>query len=166
VTAATVLSGIRKHRGLPKRVFASPHAEEDLHPCVLELFSPTYPPLELRPRAVQLLKKLYLPREHAEGYSSIQTCWGWLLAISDLMAPSQALDMSLQSLCVALLYVTGSMSLEESLDLYNSAIQKLRADIDDPAVKLREETLAAIVVLSTSEVSTDSSPLSTFQISP
>jgi len=70
---------------------------------------------------------------------------------------SQALDISLLSFSMTLLYVNGSISssLEKSLDLYNTALQKLRADVEHPKSKFREETVAAIVLVSMTEVCCD-----------
>jgi hypothetical protein len=58
---------------------------------------------------------------------------------------------------MTLLYVTKSSgsSLEKSLDLYNTALQALRADVEHPESKFREETIAAIVLVSMTEVSRD-----------
>ncbi|RDI79933.1 hypothetical protein Vi05172_g9952 [Venturia inaequalis] len=61
--------------------------------------------------------------------------------------------MSLQSLCVVQSFVHGiTASLEHSLHLYDTALQKLREDVEDHDLKLSKETLATIVVLSTTEV--------------
>jgi hypothetical protein len=104
---------------------------------------------------VQLLKQLYLPRGLADdGVNDIQTCCSWLLETAELTGTSQALDVALNSLYMSQLYATGinTASLEACLDIYNTALQKLRADLEDPEAKLRDETLAAIVIISTNEV--------------
>jgi hypothetical protein len=153
-TAQTVISDIRKHK-LRNQGLHSLDTEIDLNLHISKILSSSCPPLELRTHAFQLLKSLYLPREQPDdGYYYSQTCYGWLIAASGLKGASQALDISLFSFCVVVLHVSGSnvVSLERSLDLYNTALQKLRADIEDPEKKLREETLAAIVIISTIEV--------------
>lgn len=113
--------------------------------------------IEGRTRIVQLLKQIYLPRGFADdGVNGLQTCYSWLLEIDELTGASQSLDVALHSLYMSQLYATGSdaASLEACLDVYNTALQNLRADLEDPEAKLRDETLAAIVVISTNEVST------------
>ena len=104
---------------------------------------------------MRLLKQLYLPRGFVDdSVSDIQTCYSWLLEIAELTGISQALDVALHSLYMSQLYATGSnmASLETCLGIYNTALQKLCADLEDPEAKLRDETLAAIVVISTNEV--------------
>jgi hypothetical protein len=154
VNAATVLSDIRNH-ALHTQEIQGLDPEFDLHKNFLELLSPSCHFLELRPRAVDLVKKLYLPLQEDNDSNSIQSIYDWLLSIAELKGSSKALDISLLSFCMTLLYVTGSSSasLEKSLDLYNTALQKLRADIEDPTAKFRRETLAAILLISTTEVS-------------
>jgi hypothetical protein len=153
VTAATVLSDIRKSK-LRSQDLSPLDVESDLRQSLSELLSPSCHYLELRRRAVQLLHKLYLPLDYEDDSDYSQTCWGWVLSISELTGVSRALDMSVQSLCVVQSYVHGSTSasLEQSLDLYNTALQKLREDVEDHESKLSKETLATIVVLSTTEV--------------
>lgn len=72
----------------------------------------------------------------------------------DLTNLSEALDTALLALCVGQLYVTstGPGTLEQGLALCNNAITKLRAEIEHPETRFREETLAAIVILSTCEL--------------
>jgi hypothetical protein len=153
-TAATVLSDIRKRKLQNQRLSGPLNVESNLGQSIVELFSPTCHYLELRRHAVQLLQKLYLPSDYEGDSDYSQTCWGWVLSISELTGVSQALDMAVQSLCVVQSYVHGihGSTIEQSLHLYNSALQKLREDVDSHASKPSKETLAAIVVLSTTEV--------------
>jgi hypothetical protein len=154
VTAATVLSDIRKGK-LRSQDLSAIDMKSNLRQSLLDVLSPSHRYLVLRRRAVQLLQKLYLPPDYEDDSNYSQTCWGWVLSISELTGISRALDMSLQSLCVVQCYVHGiSASLEQSLDLYNMALQKLREDVEDHELKLSKETLATIIVLSTTEVST------------
>lgn len=156
VTAATVLSELRSHKSLDQDIHGL-NSEIDSHLQTSELLSPSDSPGELRTRAVHLIKQLYLPREYASNDNSSQTCHAWLTSILDLKGYSQALDISLLSFSMTLLYVNGSISssLEKSLDLYNTALQKLRADVEHPKSKFREETVAAIVLVSMTEVCCD-----------
>jgi hypothetical protein len=152
VTAATTLSEIRSHH-VKNQVIHSLTIKPDYDSQLLELLSPSCNPLDLRPRAVELLKKLYLPRENKDSDPQ-QISYAWILSIADLKEPSSALDTSLLSFCMIQIYVTGNGSafLEKSLDLYSTALQELQANIEDPEAKFRRETLAAIAVLSTIEV--------------
>lgn len=152
VTAATVLSDMRNGK-LRSDDLSPVNVEADLYRSLLDLLSPLHHFLELRSRAVQLLQKLYLASDYEVDSNYSQTCWGWVLSISELKGTSQALDMSLQSLCVVQSFAHGiAVSLEQSLDLYNTALQKLREDVENHELKLSKETLATIVVLSTTEV--------------
>lgn len=155
VTAATVLSDIRKGK-LRSHDLSPVNVQTDLHQSLSDVLSPSHYYLELRRRAVQLLQKLYLASDYEVDSNYSQTCWGWVLSISELTGISRALDMSLQSLCVVQSFAHGiTVSLEQSLDLYNTALQKLREDVEDHESKLSKETLATIVVLSTTEVLDD-----------
>lgn len=155
VTAATVLSDIRKGK-LRSHDLNPVNIQADFHLSLSDVLSPSHHYLDLRRRAVQLLQKLYLASDYEVDSNYSQTCWGWVLSISELTGISRALDMSLQSLCVVQSFAHGiTVSLEQSLDLYNTALQKLREDVEDHESKLSKETLATIVVLSTTEVLDD-----------
>lgn len=154
-TATTVLSDKRR-RQLQYDSLDGSHVNVNLHLNILGGQFPACPPsLEGRPRAVQLLKQIYLPRSLADdSVNYIPTCCSWLEEAAGLTGTSQALDVALHSLYVSQLYATGNnmTPLETCLDVYNTALQKLRVDLEDSKAKLRDETLAAIVVISTNEV--------------
>lgn len=154
VTAATVLSDIRKGKLQSQHLHPVPvDVQSSLRQSLFDVLSPSLHYLKLRPRAVQLLQKLYLASDDEVDSNVSQTCRGWVLSISEMTGISPALDMSLQSLCVVQSYAHGiSASLEHSLDLYNNALQKLREDVEDHESGLSKETLATIIVLSTAEV--------------
>jgi hypothetical protein len=152
VTAATVLSDIRKGK-LRSQDLSPVDLGSNPSQDLLDVLSPSDHYLEPRQRAVRLLQKTYLPSDYQDDSNYSQTCWGWVFSISELTGVSRALDLSLQSLCAVQSHVRGvCVSLERSLDLYNTALQKLREDVEDHESKLSKETLATIVVLSTTEV--------------
>jgi hypothetical protein len=155
-TATAVLSDRQKHylpykslRGYCTNVYLHLNLEEEGQ-------FPGFPlTIDGRPLAVQRLIHLYLPRGFADnGSNDLLPCYGWLLEITDLTGASHSLDIALHSLYMSQLYATGcdTAPLETCLDIYDTALQKLRADLEDPEAKLRDETLAAIVIISTNEV--------------
>lgn len=83
-----------------------------------------------------------------------RAAYSWLHAVCQLSDQSQALDCSLVAFNVILVYITriGTASLEQALHLYTEAIERLRRDLENPATRFLDETLAAIAVLSTCEV--------------
>jgi hypothetical protein len=155
-TAATALSALRTYRS-PSHDSYGLDAGMGLELQISELMSPSSPPCELRARAIRLIEKLYLPREYNGSGDISQSCCAWLPSILNLTGPSRALDMSLLSFCTTMLYATRhkSGSLEKSLDLYNSALQSLRADIERPEIEFGEEIIAAIILVSMTEVCYD-----------
>lgn len=82
------------------------------------------------------------------------TPYAWLQKIYTLGESSDALDASLVSFCMIQVYIAGSKSVSSNaaLESYNHAVQKLIEGLDDERARNNDETLAAIVVLSTCEV--------------
>lgn len=130
----------------------SPGDDEDLRLQISKLLSYPYPSPQFRPDAVDLLKRLYLPKQI--NADSVYCSYSWILHLKDLQGLSESLDTSLLALCVGQLYVTstGPGTLEQGLALYNNAITKLRSEIEHPETRFREETVATIIVLSTCEL--------------
>jgi hypothetical protein len=128
----------------------------DLKLIASQVTSLSYPIAEFRDHAYQLLKKLYLPQPNQliKGNNTIWMTYSWLQSVCELKEPNEALDHALHSLCAIQVYVTrtGDATLGECLSLYNEALQKLQRRFEDPEVSYDDETLAAIVVLSTCEV--------------
>ncbi|KAI1477455.1 hypothetical protein K445DRAFT_322768 [Daldinia sp. EC12] len=145
-TAMSVLSGL-KAQEVPKRSLPNPKAEATLHRLFSESSHSCH---EFRLYAVELLEALYLPKQCASGEGS----FSWVYHITDLNEPSKSLDTSLFAFCLAQLHVTGTggSTLYQCLDQYNTALQHLYSDLADSEMRFREETLAAIVVLSTCEL--------------
>lgn len=110
---------------------------------------------EFRKNAVELLRATYLPKQKAPSASSpSEGSFAWAYRLADLVEPSEALDTALFAFCLAQLHVTGTDTITpcECLDQYDIALKHLRSDLDDPTRRFREETLAAILLLSTFEV--------------
>lgn len=149
-----MLSELRA-RQLRKDTPVSPGVEADLH----RLFSKSsrHKSHEFRKYAVELLEATYLPKRAATSSFHAETSEGsfsWAYHLADLTGPSKSLDTSLFAFCLAQLHFTGTgnASLYQCLDQYNTALQYLYSDLDDSEKRVQEETLAAIVVLSTCEV--------------
>lgn len=102
---------------------------------------------------MELLKKLYLPQPSLANIRD-SSQFSWLPIVCELEGESDALDHSLLAFCVVQVAVTktGSASVNEALQSYNDALQKLLVEIEDFGARRSDEILAAISVLSTSEV--------------
>lgn len=111
---------------------------------------------EFRQYALEVLEDTYLPKTLSA--ESRQGSFSWVYGLPDLTRTSTLLDTSLLAFCLSQFIVTGNgnTSLYTCLGHYNVALQHLALDLDDPDRRLQEETLAAIVVLSTCEVHIDS----------
>lgn len=147
-TATSVLAERKALRQLKDAALANPTSEADLH----SLFSESrHSCCEFRKYAVRLLEATYLPKRPV---STSEGSFSWAYRLSDLLKPSKALDTSLFAFCLSQLHVTGKgcASLYQCLDQYNTALRYLYADLDDPEKRSQEETLAAIIVLSTCEL--------------
>ncbi|KAI1734169.1 hypothetical protein F4680DRAFT_439399 [Xylaria scruposa] len=150
-SALSVLLGIRtphKPRA-SKEIAISSASEVELH----SLFS-KYPinSQQFRNYAVEVLKATYLPK-----YVNAETHHGsfsWVYGLKDLYKPSRSLDASLFAFCLSQLHATtiGKAPLSKCLDQYNTALHHLSLDLDNPETRVQEETLAAILVLSTCEL--------------
>jgi hypothetical protein len=108
---------------------------------------------QFRLQALELLKKLYLPQPSLASIRE-SSLYSWLPTVCELEGESHALDHSLLTFCVVQVAVTkmGSACVDEALQVYNEALQKLLVEIEDFGAGQSNEILAAISVLSTSEV--------------
>ncbi|KAF4619074.1 hypothetical protein G7Y89_g14774 [Cudoniella acicularis] len=148
-TATSVLSEIKAQQQLKDA-----RTEADLHYLFSESSHNSH---DFRHYAVELLKATYLPKKPISSSCNAETSEGsfsWVYRLTDLMEPSKSLDTALFAFCLAQLHITGTgnASLYQCLDQYNTALQHLYSDLDDPERQFREETLAAILVLSTCEL--------------
>jgi hypothetical protein len=112
---------------------------------------------QFRKYALELLKATYLPKHPLPSSSdggNEEGCFSWVCRVADFVKPSKSLDVSLYAFCLAQIHVTnlGNVSLHQCLESYSTALQHLYADLDDPERRFQEDTLAAILVLSTCEV--------------
>jgi hypothetical protein len=103
---------------------------------------------------------MYLPKQPVSSIYNAEMTEGsfsWVYRLAELMEPSESLDTALSAFCLTQLHVTGkdNVSLYQCLEKYNTALQHLYSDLDDSERRFREETLAAILVLSTCEVCTE-----------
>ncbi|KAI1373408.1 hypothetical protein F4677DRAFT_429545 [Hypoxylon crocopeplum] len=152
-TAPSVLSEHRAQQQ-PKDIRPNPRIEADLHYLFVESSHNIY---LFRKYVVELLETTYLPKQRISNGLTPEASEGsfsWAYQLADLTGPSKSLDASLFAFCLAQLHVTGTgnASLYQCLDHYNTALQHLYADLDDSESRFREETLAAIIVLSTCEL--------------
>ncbi|KAI1117883.1 hypothetical protein F5Y14DRAFT_327186 [Nemania sp. NC0429] len=149
--APSVLSALRTARHL-NATPAGPNPEADLCRLFSASSNSSRDSCEFRRCALELLKDTYLPRHLSS--ESRQGSFSWVYGLTDLTQTSRLLDTSLFAFCFSQLHVTGNkgISLYPCLDQYNVALQHLALDLDDPERRLQEETLAAIVVLSTCEL--------------
>ncbi|KAI8944140.1 hypothetical protein F4801DRAFT_572747 [Xylaria longipes] len=150
--ALSVLSGVRtsdQPQEAPKEASTSSTSEAELY----RLFSnaPTNTP-EFRKHSVELLEATYLPK-HVNAETR-HGSFSWVYGLTDLIKPSRSLDTSLFAFCLAQLHVTGTgtASLYQCLDQYNTALHYLCLDLDDQESRVQEETLAAIIIVSTCEL--------------
>lgn len=112
-------------------------------------------PGDFRAYSIELLRDYYLPRNlKFEDPIEDQGSFSWAYTLTTLKGPSAALDVSLFALCLSQIYITGTgnTTLSKCLDWYNDGLQYLRRDLQNPSTQYTDETLAAIVVLSTCEL--------------
>jgi hypothetical protein len=118
-----------------------------------KLLDPSYPSCQFRRHAWDLLKELYLPRAHSPFFNRT-TPYSWLQAACGLRGRSDALDHSLLAFCAIQISLAAipSKTVDQDLELYNNGLQELIKELEDDRLRNNDETLAAIVVLSTCEV--------------
>ncbi|OAA70209.1 Zn(2)-C6 fungal-type DNA-binding domain protein [Akanthomyces lecanii RCEF 1005] len=122
-----------------------------LNQLKLECASPARDPLQFRCRALQVLDGIYTPYLSLEGaYPSAVL---WLEAIGEMKEGCDALDQSLLAFCAIQIRVVGenSISYDDTVQLYNHALRNVIEDLAQ-GKGAREETLAAIIALSTCEL--------------
>jgi hypothetical protein len=126
--------------------------DEDLQALKSQIRKPEGPPTQFRLQALELLKKLYLPQPSLASIKE-SSLYSWLPTVCELKGESHALDHSLLTFCVVQVAVTktGSACIDEALQVYSDALQKLLVEIEDFGAGQSNEILAAISVLSTSE---------------
>lgn len=122
-----------------------------LNQLKVECASSVRDPLQFRLRALQVLDGVYTPFLSVEGvYPSAVS---WLEAVGEMKEACDALDQSLLAFCAIQVRVLGedSVSYDDTVQLYNHALRTVIEDLDRGKEAL-DETLAAIIALSTCEV--------------
>ncbi|KAF4968458.1 hypothetical protein FSARC_4152 [Fusarium sarcochroum] len=116
----------------------------------------SYDVQRFRLEALFIAESIYFPRgvtmTNVEGSDSLPS--SWLKAVCQLQRPSDALDHSLLAFCAIQVRLSSkaTISHDETIQLYNHALSRIIAILDSPSAGNSDESLAAIVVLSTCEV--------------
>jgi hypothetical protein len=119
-------------------------------------------PVAFRSYAWEILKDLYLP--HAQPTHDINytatSCYSWVHAVCHLDLRSHVLDRSLLAFCAIQNHISEPWSIPRAyaLELYSHALSELVKSLDLHHERSQDETLGAIVVLSTCEVQPYPSP--------
>jgi Fungal Zn(2)-Cys(6) binuclear cluster domain len=152
-TALSTLAELRQQS--QDRVSRVPHYDHVLISLSEQLQAPKTSTIRFRKDAFHLLEQLYLPQPQIKS-SEWNPSWSstsWVSALCDLEGPSKALNTSLLAFCIIQVLVTGSgtASLEQALNAYDEALKELQNELRNE-LSNPDETLAAIVLLSTCEV--------------
>jgi hypothetical protein len=131
-----------------------------LHQAFEQLLSSTSDlsctPVAFRSLAWKILKELYLPSLPPSDHTPITatSCYSWLSAVCQMKLESHVLDHSLLTFCAIQICIAEprSVPLDLALHLYSQALSKLAQNLEYTHEQDKNETLAAIVVLSTCEV--------------
>ena len=106
--------------------------------------------------AWEILRDLYLPDAHStEDIDCTATSgYSWVHTVCHLDLRSDVLDRSLLAFCAIQVHISepSSISREYALELYSHALPELVRSLDLDYERSQDETLGAIVVLSTCEV--------------
>ncbi|KIN02837.1 hypothetical protein OIDMADRAFT_52664 [Oidiodendron maius Zn] len=140
-----------------------PLYEEDMRSMISQATNPSpYIPIDFRRKAVELLRKIYLPKKLvAEGYRerhwhAVGGVYAWLACLRTLTEKSKALDLALLAFCIVQTHVTktSSVNIEDGLQFYSEAICHYRCELQDDRKRSRNESFATIIVLITCELFT------------
>jgi hypothetical protein len=117
---------------------------------------PDSSPIAFRSHAWEILQHLYLPRARSihDIDHTTASCYSWVYAVCHLNMRSVVMDRSLLAFCAIQVHISEpwSISRQYALELYSKALEKLVQSLDLLHERGQDETLAAIVVLSTCEV--------------
>jgi len=136
-------------RHIPMRSF-----DEDLQSLTWQVQKQIGPRTQFRLHALELIKKLYLPHQSQVADMTKSSLFSWIPIICELTGESDALDHSLLTFCVVQVAITkaGSACVNDALQFYSSALQRLLVEIEHDGAEQSDEILAAISMLSTYEV--------------
>jgi hypothetical protein len=116
----------------------------------------SHTPVTFRSLAWKILKELYLPSLPSSDYTPMTatSCYSWLSAVCQMRLESQVLDQSLLTFCAIQICIAEprSVPLDLALQLYSETLSMLAQNLGYAHEQDKNETLAAIVVLSTCEV--------------
>ncbi|KAH3944514.1 hypothetical protein HBH98_153140 [Parastagonospora nodorum] len=106
--------------------------------------------------AWDILRELYLPRTRSTDECEVTatSCYSWVHAVCHMVPKSNVLNQALLAFCAIQVYLAEpwSISEERAQSLYGEAVKKLIESLEESDVERRDDTLAAIVVLSTCEL--------------
>ncbi|RGP62919.1 hypothetical protein FSPOR_8902 [Fusarium sporotrichioides] len=109
-----------------------------------------------RSQALSIADGIYYPVSGvSDSYQdSTSTPSSWFKAVCQMPNPSEALDHSLLAFCAIQIRVSreSGISYDETVQLYNQALSKIISILDSPSDGGSDESLAAIVILSTCEL--------------
>jgi hypothetical protein len=110
-------------------------------------------PSAFRIQAWEILKNLYLPNAQslAEIYLATTTPYSWVSVVCEMTQESSVLDQALLAFCAIQINIAEPGS-TPAVQLYGEALPKLAQTLSYIHEQEKDETLAAIVVLSTCEV--------------
>ncbi|KAF5690414.1 hypothetical protein FCIRC_867 [Fusarium circinatum] len=116
----------------------------------------TYDVPTFRSQALSIAVTIYFPQGRyttsEEDHSSTPS--SWLKAVCNMEGSSEALDHSLVAFVAIQIRLSGEVgvSYDEAIELYNHALSKVIHVLDCPCIGNNDESLAAIVILSTCEL--------------
>lgn len=116
----------------------------------------SYDTATFRLQALSITERIYFPeaRLRRNNRDSTSTPSSWLKAVCQMQRPSDPLDHSLIAFCAVQIRLSGAdISHDETVQLYNHALSKIIAVLGSPSEGNSDEILAAIVMVSTCEVS-------------
>jgi hypothetical protein len=158
VTALSAITDTRLYQDLQH----SPSSKNIriIHQLHAQLSQPLYDAPNFRSRALHILQDIYLPRPYITACDnnsdnhSDPTPSSWIKAVCQMQAPNNALDHSLLAFCAVQVCLSGDscLSKDEMGQVYNQALSKVIKELDPRWPGNSDETLAAIVVLTTCEV--------------
>ncbi|KAG8355342.1 hypothetical protein FVEN_g6774 [Fusarium venenatum] len=118
--------------------------------------NPSYKVATFRLQALSIADKIYhpLPKVTESCEDSTSTPSSWFKAVCQMPNPSEVLDHSLLAFCAIQIRISrkSGISYGETIQLYNHALSKIISILDSPEDGGSDESLAAIIILSTCEL--------------
>ncbi|KAL7935864.1 hypothetical protein V8C35DRAFT_298433 [Trichoderma chlorosporum] len=156
VTALSVISDAQLHQSQREQHSPSSQWVRIVHRLRDQLSQPFYDTSNFRAQALRILQGIYLSHQDIAACddNGDPTPSSWITAVCQMQAPSSALDHALLAFCAVQVRLSGDscLSQDETGQIYNHALSELIEDLDPRRAGNCDETLAAIVVLSTCEL--------------